>query len=811
MAPLVCPGGTALGRIQLTVVPPAGGAARNLQTMNRLLGGDTISYRPIDVGSSGNKKARIALLLVPSDGSKILVLDPEPTDKTSTWTVPFRAQLASLVWGPEGLDKAKVTNLVEKDNELIAQLADYAAKTEETQALIQAITQQQALDDGQSVDAAVAGFAARFPSAKLDRTQPINVQLGVLIHSVNPSLTTYDPLAQSPQQQAAQTAGLAAAVAGLFFGNGVGVAAAGGAALINLHSLLFPHTQFLSALTQPDSTEPGSGEKPDESMAVCGSKPPAVARTEFAYLWAVRFPDAAAPAVGLKTNASLPIGLKSSIPLVAKAQDWKLVPRLQDWRLISENNATDENAAPAEPSAVPVPVMVNTTAKTIELDLTGEKLAKLKAGTWKLAANWDWDPVTVNGNLVLHDFSKFTAAHLTPASQDELTAGAGTLDLELTGDDFEFVHKIEYKKQGDPFAQPEEVPFHLPKEPPTGPETSVKVRLDAKPLATGSYVFLLAQADGKVHEAPFKVLAAPPSISGTPVVLNTDVDSQEVVLHGSGLDRVEQISVSDSGDADFTLGDAGDGSERSVTVKLSPGLKVGKLLALQLKVKNFAEPVSVDDVFLVAGPRPAIATLRESSQGNLGITLNPGEIAANTPVSFEMSILHAPAVSEIDLSCDNSTAGSPVKVKVGDAKPDSKLTQESADTLFLSFRPASVGPPGCAVMATLLTPGSGRSERRKLGVSVLVPQMDSFQISSEKAGDTSYFGSLEGHDLEGITKVGWDPQTGTPVDSIPTPVAGPGNKETLRVAVPWPAPAPHAPLYIWLRGEQRGRLTSERN
>jgi hypothetical protein len=122
---------------------------------------------------------------------------------------------------------------------------------------------------------------------------------------------------------------------------------------------------------------------------------------------------------------------------------------------------------------------------------------------------------------------------------------------------------------------------------------------------------------------------------------------------------------------------------------------------------------------------------------------------------------------------------------------------------------SGVRSPPCTVVATLLTPESGQSEARKLHVKVVLPQMDSFQISSEKASDTSYYGSPESHDLEGITKVGWDGQTGTPVDSIPTPVAGPGNKENLRVAVPWPAPSRHAPLYIWLRGEQRGRLTTE--
>jgi len=766
--------------------------------VNRLLEGDTITYRPEEIDSPGKKKVRIALLLVPSDGSKIMVFEPEPADQAKSWTVPFRAELASLVWGPEGLDKSKVDNLVTKDGELIAQLADYAAKTEETQALIQAITQQTALSSGQSLDAAVAGFASQFPTVKLDRTQPADAQLGVLLHSVNPSLSSYDPLAQSPQQQVAQTAGLAAAVGGLFFGNGAGLAATGGAVLINLHSLVFPHTQFLSALTQPDP----SGENQANETALCGSKPPPISRTEFAFLWAVRFPDAPAPRLGLPTTMHLPIGLKSTIPLVVK--DWKLVPRIQNWKLISDG----DTATPGGPDSIPVPVKVNTTAKTVELDLSGEKFAKLKPGSWKLAANWDWDPVTVSGNLVLHDFSKFTAAHLTPASQDELTAGAGTLDLDLAGDDFEFVHKIEYKKQGDPFAEPEALPFHLPKEPPTGPEASLKVRLDAKPLTTGNYEFLIAQTDGKVHEAPFKVLPAPPSISSTPLVVNTGLESQTFILHGTGLDQVEQISTDDSANAQFTLGDAGDGTERSVTVRLKPGAKPGTMLTLEMKVKNFEEPVSVDDAFLVAGPRPAIEDARQSSQGNLGITLRRGEMAANAVVSFEMNVLHAPAVSEVDLSCENVPDSPPLKIKTGEVKDDLKVTQESPDALFLSFRPKTAGPPGCAVMATLLTRKSGQSEPHKLGSIVLLPEIDSFEVSSDKAGDTSWFASLEGHDLEGITKVGWDAQTGTPVDSIPTPVAGPGNKESLRIAVPWPAPAPHAPLYIWLRGEDRGRLTS---
>jgi hypothetical protein len=257
-----------------------------------------------------------------------------------------------------------------------------------------------------------------------------------------------------------------------------------------------------------------------------------------------------------------------------------------------------------------------------------------------------------------------------------LTAGAGTLDLQLTGDDFEFVHKVEYEKQGDPFAEPQPLPFHLPKEPPAGPETSLKVRLDAKPLATGNYVFLIAQTDGKSHEVPFKVLPAPPSVTGTPVVLNTGIDSQTVALHGTSLDRIQEITADD---AQFTLGNDGDGSTRNVTVRLSSAAKAGTLMAVQLKVKDFAAPVSVDDAFLIAGPRPAITTVRESLQSNLGIALNPEEMAASSPVSFEAGTLHAPAVSEVDLSCADSPDSSPLKITMGEAKDPVKLTQESAD------------------------------------------------------------------------------------------------------------------------------------
>ena len=59
-----------------------------------------------------------------------------------------------------------------------------------------------------------------------------------------------------------------------------------------------------------------------------------------------------------------------------------------------------------------------------------------------------------------------------------------------------------------------------------------------------------------------------------------------------------------------------------------------------------------------------------------------------------------------------------------------------------------------------------------------------------------------------IEKTGWDAEHGVPVESIPTPIPGDAARQTLRVVLPWPAPAPHAPLYVWLRGEAAGRKTT---
>jgi hypothetical protein len=94
-----------------------------------------------------------------------------------------------------------------------------------------------------------------------------------------------------------------------------------------------------------------------------------------------------------------------------------------------------------------------------------------------------------------------------------------------------------------------------------------------------------------------------------------------------------------------------------------------------------------------------------------------------------------------------------------------------------------------------------------LGRVIRMPRIEKFALSDEKLTLALYAGTLTGQDLQMIEKTGWDTKTGFAVQGIPTPVPGAPQQQTLKVALPWPPPSPHAPIYVWLRGESAGRLT----
>jgi hypothetical protein len=365
--------------------------------------------------------------------------------------------------------------------------------------------------------------------------------------------------------------------------------------------------------------------------------------------------------------------------------------------------------------------------------------------------------------------------------------------VDLVGSDFEFVEKLSYKCSDDQYSEPAPLPFRLPAGPRAGPENTIETQIDPKSLAAGNYQFLIAQGDGKVHEVPFKVLPAPPSVSGLPLMAHTGGVAERITIRGTGLDRIEKLSAKG---VEITLGAPQGTDEREAEIRVIPWIAKGARITLEMKVEDFEQKVQLTDALVVAGPRPAIAGVRASAPSDLGIALKAGEIPENSFVSVALDVVDAPVVTGVNLACEG---GSTVALKV---------SRDSDAPLFLSFDPATVGQAGCRVMASLVTAHSGESLPKALGVIVRLPNIESFRLTGEKADAGAYYGELQGQRLERIAKVGWDSGAGVAVDSIPMPVAGGGSKQVLKVAVPWPSPSPHAPLYVWLRGEDTGRATT---
>ena len=280
----------------------------------------------------------------------------------------------------------------------------------------------------------------------------------------------------------------------------------------------------------------------------------------------------------------MPINGKGTLGVTIKARDESLAARVQDWRLTSEDGKL----------SVATKVKFNAAAKTLELAPDDPKLTP---GEWKLTGQWDWSPLTVGGRIQLRPFSKFEKAHLTAMSHDRLTQSSGKCLVDLEGDDFEFVDKLAFKSADDKFAQPATLPFHLH-------GGTLETQLDPKSLGPGQYRFLIAQSDGKEHEVPFKVLPAAPEITNLPLMVNTGDEAEEFTLKGTGLERIEGLSADR---ATVTLGNAG-----HVTIKLEPSVRQGERIALQMKVKDFEQPVGIPGALLAAGPRPEIVGVRPS-------------------------------------------------------------------------------------------------------------------------------------------------------------------------------------------------------
>ncbi|MEJ2009700.1 MAG: hypothetical protein P8Z30_16360, partial [Acidobacteriota bacterium] len=377
ITPASCSAGTPITTFRLLLVPEHGGPPLPISSVNAISRGEKLKYEPSSSNPKDAPRGKITILLVPaSHGSsgKIEVLNPLPANAAEEWKVPWRASIVGVVYGPHGLDVKKVHSLVEHNQNLIPQLADYAEKAATVEALVQTLSQyEQSPPASRDLDAVLKGFSSQYGVSlpSISSGAPAGQQAAQLLHSIVPALSSYNPLAVQGSSVALQkSAGVAAWVAALFWGSTpVGLAAGGASLLQNMRTLLFPNTDFRAAFAQDTVAH---------SMQLCTTQKHNAGRTRTAYLWVHRVLNSGPPTVTLPAAVHIPLNWKSEVNVTCATRvQLRDLPRARDWQLVSADHHF----------AVPVKVTVGSSADTLAIDL---KNTTLSPGKYKLAAMWDW-------------------------------------------------------------------------------------------------------------------------------------------------------------------------------------------------------------------------------------------------------------------------------------------------------------------------------------------------------------------------------------------------------------------------------------
>ena len=791
--PNVCPGSKPVGRfVMLLQRPNDAGQALPVDSVNQIRQRDWLNYSPvIGDGPAFKKKARVAVVLVPpagSAGKRVVVLPVEPADSVDRWHVPFRAAVVGLVVGPDGLNVKNVHSFVEKNPDLMPQLADYAKQTSTVAALIQTLSKyEQSSPGSSSLQTALNSFSVQYgvtlPS--IGTGQSTTEQASALLRALLPATSATTPLT-SRQVFMRGSTDLAASVATLFFGSPVGLATGATALFENLRNSMFPRTDFRAAFVQP--ANPGS-------LTLCGNEAKAQPGTRIAYFWAQRVPNASPPKVKLLHPERVMLGWASPIDVTTGSiAQLKLLGRARDWRLVAGKQSV----------ALPVKISAGSSSDTLTLDLQHVKLAP---GSYRLVAMWDWTPLPVAGTITVVAVPDLSSAALTTHSEYRLVSGNGMQWVRLTGADFEFVDHADLVGQAGLKGTVLDLPFTLPLLKAPGEQDSMDVRIDCNTAKPGPYLLRLGQRNGSTHDIPLTVLPPNPTLLNLPLRLNWGQPKQTLVLRGTGMDRIERIT---SASAAWTLAPVPAGktslTERKATIALGPAARQGDQLPASMFVAGLHQPLAIPDAIEVIGPLPKIVSVEKSFAGRQSVELFRGEIPAGMAGSFVIHTKYAGLHPNFHLGCENGRGELLAKIPGPGTPPE--FDRIGPNSFFLTLDPGVAASSGCLLTVSIDNTETGVSAPYPLGRVVVVPRIDSFTLSEEREGKDLYIGTITGTNLQEIEKTGWDRQEGYPVYGIPTPVPGRAREQTLKILLPWPAPSPHAPLYIWLQGEHKSRLTS---
>jgi hypothetical protein len=746
----------------LRVTPAGGGAALPIRQVNTLTRGAKITCSALRLPPDMKKNGRIALVAVPAStagGDGVTVLDLSTLDGPVEWTLPFQAGVVLLVFGPQGLDEKRVNRLVSKDDDLVSELAIYANQTEDLEDTIEALA---AVDDSSDEDADPVPL----------KGSPSDQVLFALTRALNPVLAAYNPLGAGKKAGPATTTGKAADA---FFENAGGFVPGGGA-LPAVKSWLMPDTEFRTVYTEPVASD---------GLTLCGQRKTANSRNRFVYLWAHRTVNSGPPAITLPQATWLPVAARATVAVKVKADEWPLVDRVREWTMAG--------------GAAPVAVKVRSDQRRLmEIDLRKTALAP---GTYRLEGKWDWGTVQVAGEFHLTPPADAAKIRVTAESQGTLVAGRGVIPVRFEGTDFQFVERVTLRRSGRLGGTPADLDYVLPTGPRAGPQQNMEVELDTNHFRAGEYLLAMAQTGGNTQTVPVKVLPAMPKLDNLPLRVNSGAKDLKLVLRGADLDKIDGLTAEH---ATFRLS-PGTASEREVLVTVDGSVKKGDRIEAQIGVGGVADAARLKDALLVLGPRPRIAGVKVAPPDDLWTALREGELPAGSYVGMSIQVENGEGPAALRLDCAEAPKTlEAMRVRAGERRRGAKLDAVSDATLFASLDPGVIGASGCTLQAAVETDGAGISEPVTVGKVIRLPRIESVTLSNEKV-DQGFAAVLKGWDLETIEKTGWDAANGLSVPAPPHNTAGEGDRQTLRVVVPWPSPTPLSPLFIWLRGDKEGR------
>lgn len=774
---VTCPAGAPLGALDLRVLIP-GQPSLPFRTITHLTEGDTLLYTPI-LRPKEKRPGEIALILVPAKREvgtpELFVTDPKPADKPEQWKLDRTISLAALVYGPSGLNRKKVTRFLAKDEILVAQLADYAAKTEQAEKLMETLSNKES--SSLSIGAALSSFASGYGlSAQTDESAPAQIQAGSVFSSMS---TGSNPLGTSTVVTSAPSGSLTGMAASFFFADPVGVATGGMSALLELRAIAFPDTQFRASFVKPIK---------DSQLSLCGQQGDTPAHTRIAYIWASRIPNAAPPVIHIGDADFIPEKQKTPVPVKVADPAWKYLDRARDWALVDEHNRKTK-----------VSVVKLGKQKSLEIDLTK---AHLTPGDYTLTGFWDWAPIQTIGTVHVRPLGDFKQAHLDAASQDRLTAASGKDAITLTGGDFEFITKVEMKKLNDEFASAASVPFHLPKGLRKGPQDRVDVQIDTENLSPAAYELLISQPGTKSHAVNFKVLPNAPHIDNLPIIVNQGAGAQHFVLKGQRLGLLAKLEAPG---AVFKLGTGSGDGERSVTVDMNSTPSPGTELAVKEFLDDRSAPLTLSDALEITGPLPLIASSKLSLPAGMAIAIRANEFPAGYTLNALLDVKNIERSSVLRLECADGV-GEHAALALGQRTEHWNIEQLSPDQLFLAYDTSGL-PAGCTLQAVVDNGRGGKSKPFKLAEILPVPQVDSFAVTADPPVNGARQYRLAGTNLELLAKLGWDASNAVTVSELPAPLPGPGLKQSIEVNLPDP-PDPSGNLYVWLRGDKQARATT---